>query len=79
MVAQNTNFDIGFIYAIGKKLSYNFDNPLMDTLVMAREKLPGLKNYKLSTIAEKLGVSLINAHRALDDATATSKVFIKLY
>ena len=78
MVAQNTNFDIGFIYNIGKKLSYNFDNPLMDTLVMAREKLPGLRNYKLSTIAERLNVSLINAHRALDDATATAKVFIKL-
>jgi len=78
LVAQNINFDIGFIYAISKKLSYDFNNPLMDTLVMARNKLPGLKNYKLSTIAEKLNVSLINAHRALDDATATAKVFIKL-
>ena len=61
-----------------KKLSYNLDNPLMDTLQMARQKLPGLKNYKLGTIVEKLNIALENAHRALNDAIATAKVFIKL-
>lgn len=78
MVGQNVSFDIGFIYNVSKKLSYNFDNPLEDTLQMAREKLPGLKNYKLGTIVEKLNIALENAHRALNDAIATAKVFIKL-
>lgn len=78
MVGQNVSFDIGFIYNVSKKLSYNFDNPLEDTLQMAREKLPGLKNYKLGTIVEKLNIVLENAHRALNDAIATAKVFIKL-
>ena len=50
----------------------------MDTIEIAKAKLPGLKNYKLGTIVEKLGVSLENAHRAVHDATATAKVFIKL-
>lgn len=79
LVCQNTAFDTSFIYNISKKLSYNFNHPTMDTLAMAREKLPGLKNYKLGTIVEKLNISLVNAHRALDDATATAKAFIKLF
>ena len=45
---------------------------------MARQKLPGLKNYKLGTIAAKLGVTLDNAHRAVYDALATAEVFIKI-
>ena len=79
MVGHNVSFDISFIYNIAKRMSYNFDNPLMDTLEMARAKLPGLKNYKLSTVVDKLNIVLDNAHRAINDATATAKVFIKLY
>jgi DNA polymerase III epsilon subunit family exonuclease len=78
LVCQNTAFDTSFIYNISKKLSYNFNHPTMDTMAMARQKLPGLKNYKLGTIVEKLNISLENAHRAIDDAVATAKAFIKL-
>ena len=78
LVGHNVSFDIGFIYAAGKRLSYNFDNPLKDTIEMARQKLPGLKNYKLGTVVERLNIVLDNAHRAINDATATAKVFIKL-
>ncbi len=78
MVGHNVSFDIGFIYNAAKKLSYNFNNPLMDTIEMAHKKLPGLKNYKLGTVVERLKIVLDNAHRAINDATATAKVFIKL-
>ena len=78
LVCQNVAFDTSFIHNISKKLSYSFNHPTMDTMVMAREKLPGLKNYKLGTIVEKLNINLENAHRAVDDATATAKAFIKL-
>ncbi len=78
MVAHNISFDIGFIHAISKKLAYNFDNQLVDTIEMAKTKLPGLKNYKLGTVVERLNIILDNAHRAINDATATAKVFIKL-
>jgi len=78
LVCQNVAFDTSFIHNISKKLSYNFNHPTMDTMIMARQKLPGLKNYKLGTIVDKLNISLENAHRAIDDATATAKAFIKL-
>lgn len=78
LVAHNIAFDISFIHNISKKLSYNFDHENMDTMVMSRQKIPGLKNYKLGTIVEKLNIVLDNAHRAINDATATAKAFIKL-
>ncbi|MBQ8431133.1 MAG: hypothetical protein IJX26_04285, partial [Clostridia bacterium] len=55
-----------------------FDNEQLDTLTIARSKLLGLRNFKLETIAEKLGVSLVGAHRAVNDAMATAKCFLKL-
>ncbi len=54
MVGHNVSFDIGFIHNISRKYAYEFNNPLMDTMEMAKLKLPGLKNYKLGTIVEKL-------------------------
>lgn len=78
IVGHNVAFDMGFIHAISKKLSYNFNHPTIDTIEMARSKVPGLKNYKLGTVVERLGIVLDNAHRAINDATATAKVFIKL-
>ena len=72
LVAQNIAFDYGFLNAIGKKMLYNFDNPQYDTMVMARNKLKGLKNYKLGTICDYLGVSLVGAHRAVNDCLATA-------
>jgi len=78
LVAHNIAFDYGFLSAIAKKMQYNFDNPQYDTMVLARNKLRGLKNYKLGTICEYLGVSLVGAHRAVNDCLATAKVFLKL-
>lgn len=78
LVAHNIAFDYGFLSNIAKKMMYNFDNPQYDTMILARNKLKGLKNYKLGTICEYLGVSLVGAHRAVNDCLATAKVFLKL-
>lgn len=78
LVAHNIAFDYGFLAEIAKKMNYNFDNPQYDTLNMARQKLLGLKNFKLETVANRLGVSLVGAHRAVNDAMATAKCFLKL-
>ncbi len=76
--AYNIAFDYNFLYAISKKMNYNFDNRQIDTMYLARTKLPGIKNYRLKTVATELGVTLDNAHRAVYDAVATAEVFIKL-
>ena len=37
-----------------------------------------MNNYKLDTLCSKLGVSLENHHRAVEDAEATAELFLKM-
>ena len=71
-------FDMLFLRGQGKTCRWNFDNEVVDTYKIAQKYVHGVRNYKLGTIAEKLGVTLDNAHRAVYDALATAEVFIKL-
>ena len=75
---NNINFDNVFLIGQGKMCGYNFDNETEDVYRFAQKYVHGVKNYKLGTIAAKLGVTLDNAHRAVYDALATAEVFIKL-
>lgn len=72
------NFDMIFLNYFGKKCRYNFDNEVLDVYTLALKEVKGVKNYKLGTIAEKLGVTLDNAHRAVFDTIATAEVMLKL-
>ena len=76
--AYNIDFDYQFLNLSGKNLRLLFDNEQIDTLKLARDKVPSLSNYKLGTVVKALNITLENAHRALADAYATAKVFIKL-
>ncbi|MDD4210920.1 MAG: exonuclease domain-containing protein [Clostridia bacterium] len=78
IVAYNIDFDYKFINYYGRKSGLNFNHPQKDALFMARQYIKGLKNYKLKTVTESMGILLNNAHRAYFDAAATAKVFIKL-
>ena len=72
------NFDMVFLIGQGKSCRWNFDNEVEDVYRFAQKYVNGVKNYKLGTIAEKLGVVLDNAHRAVYDALATAEVFLKI-
>ncbi len=76
--AYNIDFDYQFLANNGNRLRLLFDNEQIDTLKLARDKVPSLGNYKLGTVVKALNITLVNAHRALADAYATAKVFIKL-
>ena len=80
LVAHNSDFDIGFLnYFVEKEgLKDKFKNPIIDTLMIAKELYPAFPNKKLGTIAEELGISLEGAHRAINDTRATAKVFIRM-
>ena len=75
---NNIGFDDLFILREGKKQYYNFDNKRDDVFNIAKSKIGGLRNYKLSTVCQYENVPLIDAHRASNDALATAKLFIKL-
>lgn len=77
LVAHNAPFDVGFLTRQGIQGKYDFDNSYIDTLAMARQKLT-LNKYKLEFLCKTLNISLEGAHRALNDAIATAKLFITL-
>lgn len=77
VVAHNAAFDTGFISVKAERLGLEFSNKVLDTLEISRALYPNEKKHKLNIIAERLGVSLENHHRAVDDATATAEIFLK--
>lgn len=78
IVAHNIDFDYKFLTVNAKKIGLKFDNKQYDTMIMARKYLPHLKRVNLTSVCEELNVSLLGAHRAVNDCLATAKVFIKL-
>ena len=80
MVGYNSvAFDYLFLDKVSKAVNIKFDNGQLDVFLMAKQKLKGLSNYKLSSVAKYLEVPLIDAHRALNDVIATAEVFMRLY
>lgn len=75
IVAHNADFDVGFIKYYAEKLGYKLENTYIDTLRLAKDLFPDYKKYKLGIIAEKLGIKVDVAHRALDDVITLVKVF----
>ena len=76
--AYNIGFDYSFLKILGHKLRYKFAHDRIDCLDVVSKKVRSLTNYKLGTVSKALNVELKNAHRALADALAAAKVFIKL-
>ena len=75
IVAHNADFDVGFLKYNAKQLGLSLDNTYLDTLRLAKDLFPDFKKYKLGIIADKLGIEVLVAHRALDDVDTTVKVF----
>lgn len=79
LVAHNASFDMGFLNAgyqsIGLEKS---DNPVIDTLELARFLVPELKNHRLNTLCKKFDIELTQHHRAIYDAEATGYLLWKL-
>ena len=75
LVAHNAEFDVGFIRHNASIQQLNFDNTYIDTLKLAKDLFPDYKKYKLGIIADKLGIRVDVAHRALDDVKTLVQVF----
>lgn len=77
VVAHNAQFDCGFIRYNAAALGLEFKNHTIDTLQLSRELFPNERKHSLDAVCRRLGVSLENHHRAVDDATATAEIFLK--
>lgn len=81
LAAHNATFDLRFLQMALRKTGHIEEVPvinILDTLNLSRALLSELKNHKLNTLAEHFQISLVNHHRACDDAAATGEILLKL-
>lgn len=78
IVAHNAKFDLGFIVMAMQRNSFSLSAAdIFCSCKLARHTHKNAQNHKLKTLVTNLEIPLINHHRALDDAFACLKVFIK--
>ncbi|MGO2629761.1 MAG: PolC-type DNA polymerase III, partial [Enterococcus italicus] len=81
LVAHNASFDMGFLNTSYRKYGIpEAENPVIDTLELARYLYPEFKRFGLGVLSKKFGVSLEQHHRAIYDAEATGHlawIFVK--
>ncbi|SDI94512.1 PolC-type DNA polymerase III [Natribacillus halophilus] len=79
LVAHNASFDIGFINAGFKQQGWaESEQPVVDTLELARFLYPNMKNYRLNTLCKQFDIELVSHHRAIYDTEATAYLFMKM-
>lgn len=80
LVGHNIKFDMDFLCfqlsLLGRKL--HDETPALDTLKMAKMLMPHLGSFRLSSVANALGVKVGETHRALADVNITVEVFHNL-
>ncbi len=79
LAAHNAEFDMGFISEACKKMDIPFPNAAVDSLILAQNLLPELKDHKLDTVANRLNLPAFNHHRACDDAATVAYMLIPLF
>ena len=75
-VAHNVGFDYGFLKLAFTQLGYDFRFPQYCTVRNCRKSFPGLRSYSLSNLVSHFSLTLKQAHRALDDASATAELLM---
>jgi DNA polymerase-3 subunit epsilon/ATP-dependent DNA helicase DinG len=74
IVGHSVGFDLGMLRAQGM----NFAQPVYDTFDLATLLLPQAPIYKLSALADGLGIPHPADHRALNDAEVSAQVFVHM-
>lgn len=80
LVAHNAPFDMAFLRRHGARLDIDFDQPILDTVLLSAIVFGHAVDHTLDAIAERLDIEIPEAerHTALGDARATALALIKL-
>lgn len=77
LLAHNASFDISFLNEELKKAGFDeIQNPVVDTLAMAKASFKGRKSYSLQNLARDFNINTGTAHRASDDARTCLDLFL---
>ena len=77
LVGHNVSFDISFVKENCKRLSMPAAYTTIDTLALSRMFFPRQARHTLDAVAKTMQVVLETHHRAVDDAEATARIFLK--
>lgn len=78
LVGHNVAFDMRFLRLKEASTGLKFDQPVLDTLLLASIAEPDAESHALEAIAARLGVPVVARHSAAGDALTTATVFLKL-
>jgi DNA polymerase III subunit epsilon len=78
IVGHNVAFDMRFFELKQEATGIRFNNPVLDTMLLASIVHPQQHDNSLEGIAARLGITVTGRHTALGDALTTAAVFLAL-
>ena len=78
LLGHNVAFDIRFLQLKQEITGLTFDQPVLDTLLLATVAQSNQESYAMEAIAARLGVEVSGRHSAAGDALTTARIFLKL-
>ena len=79
LIAHNASFDLNFMNAELERNGFpTLSNTSIDTLQLSRWAFPHFEQHKLQSLAERLKITVTEAHRATDDAFVCMKLFLRI-
>jgi len=66
-VAHNVSFDYNFLKHSLRREGFELDMPKLCTVRLSRKMYPEYRKHNLDSVIERIGTSIQNRHRALDD------------
>ena len=78
LVAHNVRFDMTALAHEFARTGLIFERPTLCTERLTRRLIPGREHYNLGSLCRHFGIPFTAAHRALNDAEATSTLLTKL-
>lgn len=78
LVGHNVAFDMRFLALKEPQTGLRFDQPVLDTLLLASIAHPEAEAQSMEAIAARLGIEVTARHSAAGDALTTAQIFLRL-
>ena len=80
IVAHNAPFDMAFLRRHSKRMAVDWDNPILDTVLLSAVLFGASQTHTLDALCERLDITIPPElrHTALGDAVATAQALVRM-